>query len=135
MTTECVLVMSEEDYSNLIAHLLSTGNDFIAHWAGMECECDASVGFVCEGCRAKDLVNVVRRSVQTDVGPVAIRQLRQLRRVTHHDDLISWEVCERLLHGGFVETSMGDYSCLTKAGVELCWALGLLDEKENQDGE
>lgn len=67
--------------------------------------------------------------------PVAIRQLRQLRRVTHHHDLISWEVCERLLHGGFVETSMGDYSCLTKAGVELCWALGLLDEKENTDAE
>ena len=69
------------------------------------------------------------------VEPVAIGQLRQLRRVTHHHDLISWEVCERLLHGGFVETSMGDYSCLTKAGVELCWALGLLDEKENADAE
>jgi len=127
MTTECVLVMSEEDYRNLLVHL--------DHWAGMECECDSSVGFVCEGCEAKHLANTVRRSVQTDVEPVAIRQLRQLMRVTHNEDLICEDTWKRLLHEEFVTTCMGNYSCLSKAGVELCWALGLLDEQENKDGE
>ena len=59
--------------------------------------------------------------------PVAIRQLRQLLRVTHHDDLISQEMCERLLHCDLIERCMGDHCCLNKRGVELCWALGLLD--------
>jgi len=120
-----VLIMSEEDYRNLIAHL--------DYWAGMECECDPSVGFVCEGCRAKDLMNTVRQSVQTDVEPVAIRQLRQLRVVTHHDDVISREVCERLLFCDLLEECAGDYCCLNKRGVELCWALGLLDGEEGED--
>jgi len=70
------------------------------------------------------------------VEPMAIRQLRQLLRVTHNEDLICEDTWKRLLHEEFVTTCMGNYSCLSKAGVELCWALGLLDgEQENKDGE
>ena len=65
--------------------------------------------------------------------PVAIRQLRQLLRVTHNEDLICEDTWKRLLHEEFVTTCMGNYSCLSKAGVELCWALGLLDGEEGED--
>ena len=124
MTTECVLVMSEEDYRNLLVHL--------DHWAGMECECDSSVGFVCEGCEAKHLANTVRRSVQTDVEPVAIRQLRQLTTLTYYANLIDAGACSRLAEGGFAQR-VADHFNLTEAGVELCWALGLLDGEEGED--
>jgi len=69
------------------------------------------------------------------VEPVAIRQLRQLLTVTHFEDLICEDTWKRLLHEELVTTCMGNYSCLTKAGVELCWALGLLDEQESEDGK
>ena len=69
------------------------------------------------------------------IEPVAIRQLRQLRRATWDGDLLSEDVCKRLLHSGFAMTCIGNHYCLTKAGVELCWALGLLDEQESEDGK
>ena len=62
--------------------------------------------------------------------PAAIQQLRQLMRVTHNEDLICEDTWKRLLHEEFVTTCMGNYSCLSKAGVEVCWALGLLDGEE-----
>jgi len=80
--------------------------------------------------RDKEIARLKGIAKPEAVEPVAIRQLRQLLTVTDYDDLISQEMCERLLHCDLIERCMGDHCCLNKRGVELCWALGLLDGEE-----
>jgi len=69
---------------------------------------------------------------QECVEPVAIGQLRQLLRVTYYADLMDAGACARLAEAGFALRAR-DHYCLTKAGLELCGVLGLLDGKENED--
>ena len=64
--------------------------------------------------------------------PAAIQQLRQLMRLTYYANLIDAEACSRLAECGFAQR-VDDHFTLTGAGVELCWALGLLDGKEGED--
>jgi len=67
------------------------------------------------------------------VEPVAIQQLRQLMTVTHHTKVIDVDICERLVSARLMTCGVGGYDSLTEAGIEVCWALGLLDGEEGED--